>query len=415
MSRVVIIGAGVIGLATAHQLRERDHEVILIDSGDPGNGSSDGNTGWVVPALSSPIPAPGLVSQSVRWMLDSDSPLYIKPSAVLRLAPFLWKMRRYCNERDYARGRAAAARLNRRTMEAFDGLLGSGLDFEMHQKGLTFVAKDPHYLDDIEEDVEAISRYGFEAGERLGPSQIRDLEPTLSSDVVGGFHVPDQRHIRPESLIAALRDYCDAHGVEIRSNTRVTGMREDKSGTRIDAVISTVGEISADYFVICAGAASGQVARSLGHQIPMEAGTGYSITTPSAVFDLGSPLYLCDAKVACSPFEGNTRLAGTMEFSGINGPSDMKRCAAIKRSAQSFFPDLPENAVQNQWSGMRPITPDGLPVIGFLPNSENALISSGHGMLGVTLAPVSAEAIADLITSGTSSDDLTSVDPGRFG
>lgn len=415
MSRVVVIGAGITGLATAHQLKQHNHDVILVDSGDPGHGSSDGNTGWIVPALSSPIPAPGLVSQSIKWMLDSSSPLYIKPSAVPGLAPFLWKMRRYCNQRDYARGRAAVARLNRRTMDAFDLLATSGLAFEMHAQGLTFVAKDPHYLNDIEEDVEAISRYGFDAGERLGPSQVRDLEPALSVDVVGGFHVPDQRHIRPESLITALLKFCDEHGVETHPNTHVSGVRASRSGDRIDAVITTAGEIAADYFVICAGAESGPVAHSFGSRLPIEAGTGYSITMPSSVFQLGSPLYLCDAKVACSPFDGCTRLAGTMELSGINRPPDMNRCTAIKHAAQSFFPDLPENAVQNQWSGMRPITPDGLPVIGHLPGHENALISSGHGMLGVTLAPVSAMAIAELVTSGTSDEDLSAFDPGRFG
>lgn len=143
MTRAVVVGGGVVGLACAYSLRKRDYEVTIVDAQAPGAGASEGNAGWITPSLSMPVPAPGIVGQSLRWMFRSDSPLYVKPTLDPRRVAWLVRLLRNCNERCYARGLDATARLNSRTFELFDELESEGVEFEMHRDGLLFCFVDP--------------------------------------------------------------------------------------------------------------------------------------------------------------------------------------------------------------------------------------------------------------------------------
>lgn len=385
----------------------------MVERGEPGKGASAGNAGWVTPSLAGPVPAPGIVSTSLKWMLRPDSPLYIRPSAVPELAGWLMAFWSHCNPRDYKAGFDATARLSRRTMEHFDALAAAGLDFEMHQTGLLFVCLRQETIDRLVEEFLELESYGLGAPRKYNSSEIRELEPALNDDVVGGVWMERERHVRPESLIAATLRWLRENDVEILSGVEVTGL--DVARPRVTGVRTTQGTLTADQVLIATGAEAGVLAREAGFNLPMQAGKGYSITIDRPKLQIGRSMYLEERRVALSPYENTLRVAGTMELSGINLNLDQRRVDAIRRGASQYlWPGWDEGEQSVAWVGMRPMLPDGLPAIGLAPGYENLYVASGHAMLGVTLGPTTAVAIADLMTKGESEFDLEPFNPGRF-
>ena len=409
MKRAVVVGAGVVGLACAYSLCKRDYEVTVVDAVAPGAGASEGNAGWVTPSLSMPVPAPGMVGQGLRWMLRSDSPLYIKPTLDPRRIAWLVALLRNCNEKTYARGLEATARLNARTFELFDELESEGVEFEMHRAGLLFCFLDPSALSHVLEDLAQVSGFGY-APRRLDAADLRAMEPELAPEISAGVFVEQERQVRPESLVTGyVKRLLDA-GVDIRGAAPISGF--EKRGDAVAGVRNGEGVFEADEIVIAAGAHSGRLARKLGARVPVEAGKGYSLHYEPAPVEVRHALYLYEARVGVTPLDGGLRFAGTMEFSGINARLEKKRVDAIVGAARRYLEGFPVDARGRPWAGMRPMTPDGLPVIGRL--AANVTIASGHAMLGVTLAPVTGELVAELVAGDETPEVLKPFDPIRF-
>lgn len=413
MSRIVVVGAGVIGLACAYSLKKRGREVIVLDMGQPGGACSKGNAGWITPSISAPIPAPGLMLASLRWMLQSDSPLYISPAAVPALARWLWRFWRYCNRRDFLHGLRAVSELNRKTLSAFDELERDGFQFELHRSGMLCVFLDERYMLRVLAEFGHYREYGYRMPTPVQGSDLTRLEPALSGAVTSGFLVEEEFHIRPETLIAGYVDRLRRMGVEIRSEVKVLGASGARNGGRIRGVETSAGVVEGDQVVVAAGAWSGQVLEPFGVSLPVQAGKGYSITLNGAEPQLCRPLYLGEARVGGSPFNGATRFAGTMELSGVNERLDRRRIVGIRAGIERYLRRPVEEGEGVEWVGMRPLTPDGLPMLGRVPGYQNLLVATGHAMLGITMAPVTGEAIADVIT-GCPSPALAPFDPGRF-
>ncbi len=410
MSRTIVIGAGVIGLACAYSLKRRGRDVVVVDMGQPGEACSRGNAGWICPSLSSPIPAPGLTWTSIKWMLKSDSPLYISPTAAPGLARWLWRFWRYCNRRDFVTGLNAVATLNRSTHAAFEQLKRDGVGFELHQDGLLFVFKTERQMEKVHREFDYYKNYGYEVPTPLSGADIRRLEPVVSNAVTTGFLAKEESHVRPESLVAGYLAQLQALGVEVKSGVRVG--HAAKSGGRVTGVETDQGALAGDDVLIAAGAWSGEVAAIFGVALPVQAGKGYSITVTGGP-SLTRPLYLGEASMACSPFDGAVRFAGTMELSGLNTNLDRRRIVGIRKGIGDYLtrPLGPTEGVE--WVGMRPLTPDGLPMLGKVPGFTNLFVATGHAMLGVTLAPVTGELMADLMT-GEGHAMAEPFDPGRF-
>ncbi len=411
MKTTAIVGAGVVGLLCAYEITRRGGSVILIDKGDPGDACSRGNTGWVVPSFSSPLPGPGMVGDTLRWMLRADSPVYIRPRSVPALAGWLWRFWRHCNPVDHAVGLAAVTELNRRTMPSFDALKSAGVRFEMHLSGLLCAFKSRAGYDRTLASLQAIDAVGALDIRELSASASRAQEPALADDVVGGIYVAGERHVRPESLNAGLVEWLARAGAEIRSNVEVTGMSRKGPGFELQ---TAGGAIPADALVLAAGAWSGGLARQLGLRLPVQAGKGYTITIESPAIELRAPVYLPEKKIVTSPFEGALRVGGTMELSKGFEAFDARRLVAIRRGAEGFLPGCFEGGRQTEWMGPRPLTPDGIPVIGPVPGFDNAYVATGHAMLGVTLGPATAVAVADLVLEGRTAVPIGAFDPGRF-
>ncbi|MCD6029890.1 MAG: dependent oxidoreductase, partial [Thermomicrobiales bacterium] len=331
---VVVVGGGVIGLCTAFALQQRNVSVTVIDAGPVEHAASHVNAGWVTPSLAEPVPAPGLIATSLRWMLRSDSPLYIRP----RLDPaFLrWTLRfwRHCNVRDYRAGLEATAALGAHAIAGYDALREAGVRYEEHCDGILFAYRTAMALEHDYATLEPIRRFGFEMSPMLNGDAVRDLEPSLSEVVVGGYWLPQERSLRPDSLVRGLVDYLDEHGVEVRRDTAVTGI--ETTGGRATAVFAGGERIPAETVIVAAGAWTPRLLRPLRVSVPIEAGKGYSIDLappPVLPHPVGRPLYLHETRVAITPLDGMIRLAGTMEFSGLNHRIRPERVAAIARSA----------------------------------------------------------------------------------
>ena len=410
--RVVVIGGGVIGLACAYELSKRGAEVVVLDQGEMGMAASWGNAGWIVPSLSAPVPEPGLTLTALRWLLKPDGPLYIKPRPDPAFARWMWEFWRHCNTRDYEVGLHAVARLNSRTMELYDGWRSEGVQFEMHCAGLLFAFLSPEVRDKTLAELGHLRPYGYEPPAALSGDEVRARAPILASNVACGFLVERERHVEPGSLSQGLLRRLDQLGADLRPKTRVTGLR--RVNGRVTSVDTENGVVDGDIFLLAAGAWSAMLARASGFRLPVESGKGYSITIKRPAVKLPCPVYLGEAKVGLSPFAGSLRIAGTMELSGLSEEINLKRLASIRRSIQRFLREWPSGEGEVTWAGMRPLTPDGLPVLGPARGMANFFVATGHSMLGVTLAPATGKAMAELICDGRAEVDLRPFDPARF-
>jgi D-amino-acid dehydrogenase len=417
---VVVVGGGIIGLCTAFALHQRGVPATVLDAGPAEHAASHVNAGWIVPTLAAPVPSPGLIATSLRWMLRSDSPLYIRPRldpAFLRWTLGFW---RHCNARDFLAGTEAIAAFGARSLALYDAMREAGVRYEEHRDGLLFAYRTSEALEHDYAALETVRRFGFEISPIMSGDELRALEPSLSETVSGGYRLPQERSVRPDTLVRGLIAYLQERGIEVRRGALVSGI--ETAGGNVTGVVAGGQRIPAATVVVAAGAWTPRLLKPLRVPVPIEAGKGYSIDfapAPDLPEPVRRPLYLHESRVTITPLEGMIRLAGTMELSGLNRYVRQERVAAIARAAAWAIRGWPAQTPGSApgvriWNGPRPMTPDGLPVIGRLPGYRNLVVASGHGMLGVTLAPATGEAIADLITTGDAPEVITPFDPGRF-
>jgi D-amino-acid dehydrogenase len=296
----------------------------------------------------------------------------------------------------------------------------AGVQYEEHRDGLVFAYRTREALEHDYAALDPVRQFGFEISPILGGDEVRALEPALAETVSGGYYLPRERSVRPDTLVRGLVNFLQGRGVVIRRNQPVSGI--ETSDQRATVVIAGDKRIAAEAVVVAAGAWTPRVVQSLRVPVPIEAGKGYSIDLtppPPLPRAVRHPLYLHETRVAITPLNGMIRLAGTMEFSGLNHHVRPERVAAIARSAGWAIDGWPQETPTTGpgvrvWNGPRPMTPDGLPVIGWLPGYRNLAVASGHAMLGVTLATATGDAVADLITTDRAPEVIAPFDPARF-
>jgi len=410
--QVIVVGTGIIGLATAYELARRGCEVTVVGDRAPGSGASINNAGWIVPAESGPVPAPGLVLQALRWMLRPDSPVYIRPTPSPALIRFLIGMVRACGPAAYAAAFEATARLGRGTMDDLDRWAGEGLTFKMHREGEVRAYVDAAELRRAAGDLGRYERAGFEPA-LLGGAEARALVPALSEAVIGAIRFPNERHVRPATLVAALVERLRALGVGWRDGPVTAARRPASGGVE---VVGPFGAARGDAAVIAAGAWSARVAGLFGVRLPIRPGKGYSLDYVPAPLATRIPIMLAEAHCVVMPLDGALRVAGTMELGGLDERISAVRVAALRRAPGRYLRDWdPAAPSLAPTAGLRPMAPDGLPVIGRLSDAEGLFVASGHAMLGLTLAPRTARLLADVILDGADPEVLRPFSPRRFG
>jgi D-amino-acid dehydrogenase len=409
--RVIVVGGGVVGLASAYRLAASGADVVVVEAGAAGQAASHGNAAKVALAESGPVPAPGMILQGLRWMLKPDSPLYVRPSLAPAHVRFLVRMARYCTAADFRRGLEATLRLAEGANDLFDDWARDGLSFESHQAGVLLAFESRERFDEQTASLDVFEAFGL-VPEHLHDDAVRAKEPALSPMIRHGLFFPDDRQIEPDSLTRALVKRCQELGAEVLEHTPVRTVLRD--GDRVTGVRTPTGDVTGDVLLLTAGVWTGPLSRELGVALPIRPGKGYSVDYAPSPVSFRTSLTLEDARVAVTPLDGKVRLAGTMEFGGLDLRIDQRRVEAIKRAAVHAFPEWGEPEGAAPWAGLRPMTPDGLPVIGQLSALHNVYVASGHGMLGLTLAPSTAELVAEMILRGRMPLTAEAFSPRRF-
>ena len=413
--RVAVVGAGVVGLACAWELRRRGADVVVLERAGVGEGVSRGNTGWVSPSFTYPLPAPGMVREGLRQLLTRGEAFVLRPSLDPAFARWLWSFRRSCSSARFDAGIRALLALNRRTLELFDAYRDAGVAFEMHTAGLVVAARTPGGLDLYRRTFQRLRELGYEGGsiDELDAAALAALEPALDpARVVAGLHAHVDRFVRPEQLTAGLAERLQADGVEIRTGCELRTLARRDGGWVLE---TSRGPVTAQQVVVAAGLPTAPLLRRLGVRVPLLGARGYSVTIAGRGTPPRHALYLAEAKLGLSPFDGGVRVAGVFELGARNedlSPAVGTRLLAAARPYLGGWQPDADGPVE-AWAGLRPATPDGLPLIGALPGLDGVYLATGHGMLGVTLAPATADLLAPLVLEGRAAPELAPFDPAR--
>lgn len=411
---VIVIGGGAVGLSTAEALQRRGAEVVVIEAEGWGQGASAGNAGWVSPGLSNPVPAPGTMAQALRWMPNPKSPLLIRMPRRLDFLTWSYGFWRATHEDRYSAGLAALVALCDRAVADFKALAARGVDFEWHEKGILFVAHSEKTLAAERAVLEDVTAVGHEVGyKEFDPEEALAYEPNLRPGLTGALLSPGECHVRPESLNDGLVKHLDRAGVDLRSGVKVREIRRDGDGWLVQT--ESDGNLRAPAVVVAAGVTTRHLVEPLGVKLPMEGAKGYSITFDEPSRQLRGSMYLLDAKLAIAPYNDALRFAGTMELGSRKRNLPKARVKAVEEAARDALHDWGPHAGRQAWAGFRPMTTDGLPVLGPVPGHPGLSVATGHSMLGITLAPTSGELLAPAVLEGGTSLELAAFSIARFG
>jgi len=409
--RVAILGAGVVGLSTALFCARRGMDVTIIErKAAQRDGCSFGNAGMVVPSHFIPLAAPGMVAQGLKWMWNPESPFYIKPRFDRDL--FAWGLRFWMAA---TKGRVAVAApvlrdLGLLSRQCFEEI---GLDFGLVKKGLIMLCKTPRALEEEGRVAEQARELGIPA-EVLDPKATAALDPMVTMDVCGSVFFPQDCHLPPGRFIAALEAELRRAGVRFMWETDVRNFASEADTIR--AVKTSRGDFEADEYVLCSGVWSAEIAKVLRLSLPMQAGKGYSLTLANPR-QLPERCSICtEARLAVTPMDGALRFGGTMELAGTDESITRRRVQGIIRAVPDYFPAFAESdfADIEPWSGLRPVSPDGMPYLGRTRRWKNLAIATGHAMMGLSLAPVTGKIVAHLLADEQPPVPIDLMSPDRF-
>lgn len=409
--RIAVIGAGIVGLATALRLQRAGHAVEIIERSGVAAEASRGNAGALAFSDILPLASPGILRRAPRWLIDPLGPLALRPAYLPRIAPWLWQFWRASRPDRVAASTAAQAALMRTTAAAWPELLrqaGAGQllrsdgNLHLYDTELQWRRSLPGW--------QLRAEHGIAFEHRHGRAALAELQPGLAPQFEHGTFVPGWQTVAdPLRLAEAMASAFAAAGGALRIAC-ASALQVEASGVRVEGAA-----VAAPYdrVVLCAGAWSDVLARGLGERFPLETERGYNTTLPAGALDLRRQLTFVDHGFVITRIGDGVRVGGAVEFAGLNAPPQWRRADALLARARRFLPSLRVDG-GTRWMGLRPSLPDSLPVIGPSARDPRVLYAFGHGHLGLTQAAGTAELIAQFISGRPGAIDTTPFSPRRY-
>lgn len=408
---ILIVGAGIIGSSIGAELARRGAKVCVIDKGTVGKGCSYGNAGWMTPCFAMPLPMPGMLLKSMKWLMDPQSPLYIKPSLSWDLASWMIEFLKAMNETQARRAVDCLVVLSQKSLEEYEKLGKKYPETRFEQKGLLMVSRTEAGVASAVEELNYVKDLGV-PGKVLNGDEILAMEPALKGPMLGGVYFNQEAMAEPFQVVQALANEIRTHGGEILENTELHDFV--MAGNKVEKVLTSQGEIRAKQVIMATGSWSKSMAKMMRLRVPILGGKGYAMIVPPLEKQPQYPMMLVEKKIAITPRQNSLRVAGTLELVDQDFSITQKRVENIKRGAREFL-HLPEDLqVQELWAGLRPCTPDGVPLIGRHKQISNLVLAVGHQMLGLQSGTGTGLLVADIVEGKTPFVDMGVLDPNRF-
>lgn len=410
---VLVIGGGPIGLSCAYYLLKSGRKATILDAKEIGKGSGSGNAGHIVPSHIIPLAAPGVAPTALKWMLDpARSPFGLKIRLDWKYIAWLIQFAAACSEANVRRALEPMKALAQLSADHFAKIIAEE-NFDCHYRttGFLNLYKNQAAFDEGKHEADFLQKHGIPV-RIYEKNQIADVEPVVRDDVLGGVHFTGDAHCNPAIFLRLLGERLRAMGAEVFENTPVTGFESAEGKVR--AVRTSRGEFEAQQVILAAGAWSPIVARDLQLNIPIQPARGYSLTA-SAIRNMPrQALILGDRRVALSPFGNLIRITGRLEVGEFSTAPNPRWIRRLEDFAREYIRLDEKLEIKETWAGLRPVTPDGMPIIGRSPFHSNLVIASGHAMLGLSLGPGTGQVVAELMNGKETSFDLNPFQLERF-
>jgi D-amino-acid dehydrogenase len=409
---IVVVGAGIIGVALAYELRRRGESVTVVERDAPGHGASYGNMASIAVTEFMPSSRPAVWKQIPGWLLDPEGPIRIHPRYLPKLLPWFARFLAAGLPSQLRELEAAGAALCHRVYKDLDALFANtGLTHMLSPEGcLSLYADDAEFKAD-REHIAMLERFGFRH-EVMGGAAIRDLEPALSTKIRRAVLLPDNRSIAdPYKLVVALADKFQTLGGRIETGEVVGFANADDTIAGVQ--LKDGRRLAASKTVLAAGAHTGRLSRMLGEPIPLETERGYHTQIMAPKVAMRHSIIWPARAFMVTPTAGGIRVGGTVEMAGLDAPPDYRRAQVLVKRAKEALPDLKAEEA-TEWMGHRPAFPDTVPVMGPSAKRRGVFYATGHGHLGLTYAATNARLMADLIMGSTPPVDMRPYRVDRF-
>lgn len=404
MKEVAIIGGGISGIFSAYYLHKNGHKVKVFESSKIGIECSYGNAGLLVPSHFETLSNPTVLKKGLKWMLNPNSPFFLKPRLDLDLIKWIIKFNSFCTQKHVDKNKKFLKDISFYSKSLYEDLKKSEIfEFELKQTGLLMMCKEEKTLKAEELLAKDARELGLDV-EILNLEELKALEPNASFNVLGASYYKDDAKVQPYDLIIAIKTYLEKEGVLFYEDCKIKDINVDKS--KIKSIIdNNQNEYKADEFIFTAGIFTSDIVKKIGLNLPMQGGKGFSFKVDkNEALNFSTPMILAEEKVAVTPYDSYVRFAGTMMICGSDMSIVDRRVNNIKNAGNSYINglDLQKNEIKDIWAGLRPCSPDGLPFIGRTKNIKNAVIATGHAMLGVSLGAATGKIVSDLVDENKS-------------
>jgi len=415
--KVLVLGGGVIGTTSAYFLAKQGHNVTVVErQTGVALETSHANAGQISYAYSSPWAAPGIPLKAIKWLLSKHSPLVINPKTSTETLKFAYRMLKNCNHKSYNINKGRMLRISNYAKDCLSEIeQDTQIEYEQKKKGFLQILRTNKQVEETKKDIAVLEQFGTEY-KVLDVEGCLTAEPGLKhvkNNIAGGLQFEGDATGNCFKFTNELQQKCLELGVNFEFNVAVESLLVNNG--KISSVKTNKGEMTADNFVVAMGSYSAQLLRPVGIDIPVYPVKGYSITVPVLNDDDAPQSTIMDEtyKVAITRLGNNIRAAGTAELTGYNLSLRERSRATVRHSVESLFPHAADMSDDQFWTGLRPMTPDGTPVIGKTP-FKNLFINTGHGTLGWTMSTGSGKLIADIVSGNETAISLDGLEMSRY-